>query len=223
MELSSQHTDTNQRNQEWLMLAKKADSNSALIEQMVDLLAHIDPYENKSMLPRCCAQFGYIAGLRSLVLTAPNADWDRVMSAAVMGNQKKSVEFLLAHIDPQLSIKEDAINPSPNQSLRLSIENGQQEILQLLIAVVPEQQRTNVLLWALEEYNYAVQNHKPVELLERSIQVLYPTTNAIKLLHKDSGLPLNTPARDFLSDLLAKNVKIIGEMNLNITLRKIRQ
>lgn len=222
MELSSQQIDANPRNQEWLMLAKKADNNPLLVEQMIELLPHIDPYDNKSMLPRCCAQFGYVEGLKSLIVTAPDAEWERVMAAAVMGNQKKSVEVLLAHIDPQLSIKEDAINPSPNQSLRLSIENGQQDILQLLVAVVPAQQRTSVLLWALEEYNYAVQNHKPVESLERSIHVLYPTTNAIKLLHKDSGLPLNTPARDFLSDLVAENSAVIGEMNLNITLRKMR-
>lgn len=221
MELSSQQIDANPRNQEWLMLAKKADDNPSLVEQMMNLLPHVDPYENKSMLPRCCAQFGYIEGLKSLIVTAPNADWGRVMSAAVMGNQKKSVEVLLAHIDPQLSIKEDAINPSPNQSLRLSIENGQQDILQLLIAVVPAPQRRTVLLWALEEYNYAIQKHKPVECLQRSIHVLYPTTNAIKLLQKDSGLPLNTPARDLLADVLSKNSALIGEMNLNITLRKI--
>lgn len=221
MELSSKNANARSRNQEWLMLAKKADNDPSVVEKMVDWLSLIDPYENNSMLPRCCAQFGYILGLQNLIRVAPNADWERVMTAAVMGRQKKSVEVLLAHINPLLSVKEGVANPVPNQALRTCIESEQNEILPLLIAVVPSEHRSMVLLWALEEYNYAIQKNKPTHMFESSIHLLCMTTNAAPLLKKDSGLPLNTPARDLLAEILDENSAIISEINLNIILRKV--
>lgn len=220
MELSSQNTNANSRNQEWLMLAKKADHDPSVVEKMMAMLPFVNPYENNCMLPRCCAQFGYIEGLHNLIRVAPNAEWERVMVAAVMGRQKKAVEVLLAHIDPLLSVKEGAANPVPNQALRICIESGQDDVLPLLIAVVPSAQRPMVLLWILEEYNYAFQKNKPTDMFESSIRLLCPATNAASLLKKDSGLPLNTPARDFLAEMLDENSSMISDINLNITLRK---
>lgn len=203
------------------MLAKKANNDPFVLNKMMELLPHVDPYENNSMLPRCCAQFGYIEGLHTLIRVAPNADWERVMVAAVMGRQKKAIEVLLAHIDPLLSVKESVANPIPNQALRTCIESEQHEILPLLIAVVPSEHRCMVLLWILEEYNYAIQKNKPTHMFENAVHTLCMTTNAAPLLKKDSGLPLNTPARDFLAEILDENSSIISEMNLNITLRKM--
>ena len=220
--LSFENIDANSRNQEWLMLAKQADHNPDCIETMRSLLPHLDPYENKCILARCCAQFGYIQGLKSLLPVCPNTDWERVMAAAVMGNQKKSVEMLLAHIDPQQSVKESATILIPNQALRLCIERDHNDILHLLIAVVPTQYRTAVLLWTLEEYNYAMQKGKPTEMFEHAVEILCATTNGTSLLSKNSELPLNTPARDVLAEILSKHTAVIGEMSLNLSLKKMR-
>lgn len=221
-QLSFENLHANSRNQEWLMLAKQADHNPDCIENMRSLLPHLDPYENKCILARCCAQFGYIEGLKSLIPVAPHTDWEKVMSAAVMGNQKKSVEILLAHIDPHQSVKESATILVPNQALRLCIEHDQIDILHLLIAVVPACHRTAVLLWALEEYNYAMHKGKPVEMFEHAVELLCATTNATPLLSKNSELPLNTPARDLLAEILSQHTAVIGEMGLNLSLKKIQ-
>ena len=220
--LSFENIHANSRNQEWLVLAKQADHNPDCIEPMRSMLPQLDPYENKCILARCCAQFGYIEGLKILISVCPNTDWEKVMSAAVMGNQKKSVEILLAHIDPQQSIKESVTIPMPNQALRLCIEHDQTDILHLLIAVVPMQHRTAVLLWTLEEYNYALQKTKPAEMFEHAVQILCATTNATPLLGKNSDLPLNTPARDLLAEILSEHTAIIGEMSFNLSLKKMR-
>lgn len=221
-QLSSEHTRANARNQEWLVLAKQADHNPVSLEKMKELLTQIDPYNNKCMLPRCCAQFGYIEALKILFSVAPQTDWEKVMSAAIMGNQKKSVEVLLAYIDPHQSVKESATIFVPNQALRLCIEHNKTDILHLLIAVVPQQNRLAVLLWTLEEYNHAVRTSKSTEAFENAVHILCPTTNATCLLTKDSDLPLNTPARGLLAEILAKNVEIIGDMSVNMSLQKIQ-
>jgi len=207
-------------NQDWLAFAKRADNDALAASKMNELLVHIDPYDNKYMLPRCCAQFGYIEGLKALLLNSTNIDWDRVMAAAVMGGQKMCVELMLSQIDPSLSGQDKAGTWIPNQALRLAMESGQNEVLRLLIAVVPYDQRSLVLLWCLEEYNHAVRTQAPTDKWEGAVKVLYPTAAANKLLDKNSDLPMSSPGRLLLADLLSESAALVGEMSLNTALRK---